>query len=51
MLVTLRADFYGQIITLDGDLSDRLAPAQVNIGALTRDELRDSIAEPAKLEC
>jgi len=49
LLVTLRADFYSQIITLDRELSDRLAPAQVNIGALTRDELRESIAGPAKL--
>jgi KaiC/GvpD/RAD55 family RecA-like ATPase len=49
LVVTLRADFYSQIITLDRELSDRLAPAQVNIGALTRDELRASIGEPAKL--
>ena len=49
LLVTLRADFYSQIITLDRDLSDRLAPAQVNIGVLTPDELRESIAAPAKL--
>jgi WD40 repeat protein len=49
LLVTLRADFYSQIITLDRELSDRLAPAQVNIGALTRDELQESIIKPAKL--
>jgi len=49
LLVTLRADFYSQIITLDRKLSDRLAPAQVNIGALTNDELRESIVCPAKL--
>ena len=49
LLVTLRADFYSQIITLDRELSDRLAPAQVNIGALTRDELRESIVKPGKL--
>jgi len=49
LLVTLRADFYSQIITLDRDLSDRFAPAQVNVGALTRDELRESITEPARL--
>jgi len=49
LLVTLRADFYSQIITLDRELSDRLAPAQVNIGALTRDELRESIVKPAQL--
>jgi hypothetical protein len=34
---------------LDRKLSDRLAPAQVNIGALTREELRESITAPAKL--
>jgi len=49
LLVILRADFYGQIITLDRALSDLLAPAQVNIGALTSDELRESIVCPAKL--
>jgi hypothetical protein len=40
VLLTLCADFYRQIINLDRELSDRLAAAQVNIGALTRDELR-----------
>ena len=49
VLVTLRADFYSQIITLDRELSDVLAPVQVNIGALTPDELRESITVPARL--
>ena len=49
VLVTLRADFYSQIITLDRELSDVLASAQVNIGALTPDELRESITVPARL--
>jgi hypothetical protein len=49
LLVTLRADFYSQIITLDRDLSDRIAPAQINIGALNREELRETIVAPAKL--
>src|SRR5262249_43952554 len=49
VLVTLRADFYSQIITLDRELSDVLAPVQVNIGALTPDELRESITAPARL--
>jgi WD40 repeat protein len=48
-LVTLRADFYSQIITLDRELSGVLASAQVNIGALTPDELRESITVPARL--
>jgi hypothetical protein len=49
LLLTLRADFYSQIITLDRELSDRIASAQVNIGALNADELRESIAGPARL--
>jgi len=49
VLVTLRADFYSQIITLDRELSDVLAPVQVNIGALKPDELRESITAPAGL--
>jgi len=49
LLLTLRADFYSQILTLDRELSDRLASAQVKIGALTQDELRESITAPAKL--
>ena len=49
MLVTLRADFYSQIITLDRELSDVVASVQVNIGALTPDELRESITAPARL--
>jgi len=48
LVVTLRADFYSQIIELDRELSDRLAPAQVNLGALRAGELRDSITAPAK---
>ena len=35
IVITLRADFYSQIIALDRELSDVLASAQVNIGALT----------------
>jgi hypothetical protein len=49
LLISLRADFYSQIITLHRELSDRLAPAQVNIGALTRQELEESIISPAGL--
>jgi WD40 repeat protein/KaiC/GvpD/RAD55 family RecA-like ATPase len=49
LLLTLRADFYSQIITLDRELSDRIASAQVNIGALTVNELRESIVAPARL--
>jgi WD40 repeat protein len=49
IVITLRADFYSQIISLDRELSDVLASAQVNIGALTPDELRESITAPARL--
>src|SRR5262249_7077919 len=49
LVITLRADFYSQIITLDRKLSDALARVQVNIGALTPDELRESITVPARL--
>jgi hypothetical protein len=49
LMITLRADFYSQMIVLDREMSDRLAPAQVNISALTRGELRESIVAPASL--
>jgi WD40 repeat protein len=49
ILITLSADFYSQIIALDRELSDVLASGQVNIGALTPDELRESITAPARL--
>lgn len=49
LVITLRADFYSQIITLDRKLSDRLTAAQVNIGALTQGELREGITAPARL--
>jgi hypothetical protein len=49
VLLTIRADFYSQTITLDRQLSDHLPSTQVNIGALTRDELKESITFPAEL--
>ena len=49
LIITLRADFYSQIISLDRGLSDRVAPVQVNIGALTQKELQEGIVAPAKL--
>jgi WD40 repeat protein len=49
LLLILRADFYRKIIDLDRELSDRIPSAQVNVGALTPDELRESIAGPARL--
>ena len=49
LLLTVRADSYSQIINLDRGFSDRIASAQVNIGALAADELRESIGGPARL--
>lgn len=45
--LTLRADFYGQTIGLDRDLSDRMQQGVVNLGPMTRDELRHAIENPA----
>jgi WD40 repeat protein len=49
LLLTLRADFYSQTIGLSRELNDSLASAQVNIGALTAAELKESITRPAEL--
>lgn len=48
LLITLGADFYSQIITLDRDGSDCLAPAQVNIGALTHECPSTRVFSPGK---
>lgn len=45
--LTLRADFYGQAIGLDRNLSDRIQQGLVNLGPMTRDELRRAIEKPA----
>jgi hypothetical protein len=47
LVLALRADFYGQMIALDPELSDRFPSAQLNVGGMTRDELRESITLPA----
>jgi len=47
ILATLRSDYYGKAIALDRDLSDALPGAQVNLGPMRRDELRDVIVCPA----
>jgi hypothetical protein len=47
VLLTLRADFYGQAIALSRTLSDRLGQAVINVGALTREELTRAVAQPA----
>lgn len=47
ILLTLRADFYGKAIDLSRDLSDRMQRGQVNLGLMTRVELRRAIENPA----
>lgn len=48
MVLTLRGDFFGRAITAHRPLSDRVQGAQVNLGPMTRDELRLAIEEPAR---
>jgi formylglycine-generating enzyme required for sulfatase activity len=47
VVLTVRADFYGEVLA-HWALSDRFQDAQVNLGPMTRDELRRAIVEPAK---
>jgi len=47
LVLTLRGDFYGHALA-DRRLSDRLQGRVVNIGPMTRDELRSAIQEPAE---
>ena len=49
VVLTLRADFYGQLIGLSRDLSDRMVPGLVNLGPMTRAELSRAITGPARL--
>jgi hypothetical protein len=49
VLLTLRADFYKQAITLTRELSDLLQQGLVNIGPLRREEWRSIIEDPAEL--
>jgi len=46
--ITLRADFYGQVIGLSRELSDRLEQCLVNVGPMSESELQRVIEEPAK---
>ena len=46
-LTALRADFYGHAIALDRALSDRIQSGLVNLGPMTRSELRAAIEQPA----
>lgn len=47
-VLTLRGDFFGRAITDYRPLSDRVQGAQVNLGPMKREELRQAIEEPAK---
>src|SRR5271165_4716913 len=49
VLITLRADFYGQAIGLNRELSDRIAAGIVNVGDMTAAELVEAIQQPAAL--
>ncbi|MFQ5793681.1 MAG: TIR domain-containing protein [Candidatus Bipolaricaulia bacterium] len=48
VLLTLRADFYGNALALTRDLSDRLEGGVVNLGSMKRDELERAIVDPAQ---
>ncbi|HEU5407519.1 MAG TPA: SUMF1/EgtB/PvdO family nonheme iron enzyme, partial [Nitrospira sp.] len=48
VVLTLRGDFFGRAITDYRPLSDRVQGAQVNLGPMQRDELRQAIEEPAR---
>ncbi|WP_133510916.1 TIR domain-containing protein, partial [Candidatus Thiosymbion oneisti] len=48
LVVTLRADFYGHVLSLSRAFADRIEQGgTVNLGPMTRDELARSIREPA----
>ena len=47
VLLTLRADFYSQAISLSRMLSDQLGRAVVNVGAMSREELARAMTKPA----
>ena len=48
VVLTLRADFFGQAIKLRG-LSDAIETGLVNVSEMTRAELKEAIEEPARL--
>ena len=48
VLITLRADFYGQAISLSRVLSDSIQRGLVNLGPMTEAELRLAIENPAR---
>lgn len=46
--ITLRGDFYGRAVDTNRTLSDALAGNQVNLGPMTRQELKEAIEGPAR---
>jgi len=48
IVLTLRADFYGQAIGLSRSLSDSIQQGLVNLGPMTDEELRQAIEGPAR---
>lgn len=49
VVLTLRADFYGQVIGFNRELSDRVQRGIINLGPMTPQELQQVIEEPAKV--
>ena len=47
MILVLRADFYGAAIGLSRGLSDGIQEGLINVGPMTREELRLTIEKPA----
>ena len=47
-VITLRADYWGHVIALSRELSDRLEQSIVNVGPMARDELESAIVQPAR---
>jgi len=47
VVLTLRADFYSKVIELR-NLSDAIEAGVVNVGEMTKDELRQAVEEPAQ---
>ncbi len=48
LVLTLRADFFGNALNLSRELSDALERGQVNLGPMRREELEQAIELPAK---
>jgi WD40 repeat protein len=49
LLLSLRGELYGHALGLSRELSDRLQQRVINVGPMTRDELKQAIKGPAQL--